>query len=237
MKKGEVYLIPSALSECSVNKYLPSYNLECIRSLEYFIVENARTARRFIKQVWPEAKISDLCIFELDKHDPHKNLEHYLKILKSGKDVGVLSEAGCPAIADPGALVVEWAHKNGHRVHPLVGPSSIMLGLMASGFNGQSFRFHGYLPFDKSEKCKCFKQMEKYIMKNDETQIFIETPYRNIKLIEDICHNFSGHFKLCVGMDLTDERFECVYSLSIEEWKRKDLKFLHKRPAIFLLYK
>ncbi|KGL51896.1 MULTISPECIES: SAM-dependent methyltransferase [Porphyromonas] len=236
--KGKLYLIPSALSEVSSSHYIPPYNIEVIRSVKHFIVENARTARRFLKFALPELNISELVIVEMDKHNPQESVAELAEPLLQGYSVGLLSEAGCPAVADPGSRIVEWAHKKGVEVIPLVGPSSILLALMGSGFNGQRFAFKGYLPIDDRERASVLKEMERRISKEDETQIFIETPYRNVKLIEELVRQLPSQLRLCVAVNLTDDKQQKVVTKSLTEWKKeKDLSdWLHKHPAIFLLF-
>ncbi|MDO4789935.1 MAG: SAM-dependent methyltransferase [Porphyromonas sp.] len=237
--KGKLYLIPSALSEVSASHYVPPYNMEVIRGVKHFIVENARTARRFLKFVLPDLNISELIMIELDKHNPQESIAELAAPLLEGLHVGLLSEAGCPAVADPGSRIVEWAHKKGVEVIPLIGPSSILLSLMGSGFNGQRFAFKGYLPIDERERALAMKEMERRILKEDETQIFIETPYRNVKLVEELIRQLPAQFRLCVAVNLTDDKQQKIATKSLSEWKKeKDLAtWLHKHPAIFLLYK
>lgn len=233
--KPALYLIPVTLGETELENVLPSYNTNIILDLKYFIVENIRSARRFLKQVDKTIDIDSLTFYELNKHTKPEIISNYLYPLSQGESVGVLSEAGCPAIADPGSDVVAIAQKKDYQVIPLVGPSSILLSLMASGFNGQSFAFHGYLPIDSKERRQKIEQMEQCIFKEHQTQLFIETPYRNEKLVEDLISFCSSNTKLCIAMNLTCDD-EYVKTRPIQSWKKK-LPDMHKKPCIFLLYK
>lgn len=233
--KPALYLIPVTLGETELENVLPSYNTNIILDLKYFIVENIRSARRFLKQVDKSIDIDSLTFYELNKHTKPEIISNYLYPLSQGESVGVLSEAGCPAIADPGSDVVAIAQKKDYQVIPLVGPSSILLSLMASGFNGQSFAFHGYLPIDSKERRQKIEQMEQRIFKEHQTQLFIETPYRNEKLVEDLISFCSSNIKLCIAMNLTCDD-EYVKTLPIQSWK-KNIPDMHKKPCIFLLYK
>lgn len=235
MPIAALYLIPVTLGDTSIDKVLPSYNRDIIVSIRYFIVENIRSARRFLKKTDSEIVIDDLTFFELNKHTNLSDIERYLEPIVKGESVGVISEAGCPAIADPGADIVAIAQRKAMKVIPLVGPSSILMSLMASGFNGQSFAFHGYLPIDGTERIKKIKQLEYRIAQEDQTQLFIETPYRNLKLVEDLIKNCIPSTKLCIAMDITCEN-EFIKTLSIKEWKNK-LPDMNKKPCIFLLFK
>lgn len=230
-----LYLIPVTLGETSIDQVLPTYNREVILSIKYFIVENLRSARRFLKKTDPSINIDELTFFELNKHTNRDVLEKYLEPMEQGFSVGVISEAGCPAIADPGADVVAIAQRKNLKVVPLVGPSSILMALMASGFNGQSFAFHGYLPIDGAERMKKIKQLEQRIFNEDQTQIFIETPYRNTKLIEDFMKTCGASTKLCVAMNITCDE-EYIKTLPVKNWS-KHIAEIGKFPCIFLIYK
>ncbi len=231
-----LYLIPTMLGETEdLSSVLPAGNAEIITGLKYFIVENLRTARRFLKKVNRDINIDELTFFELNKHTKPEEVSQFLQPLKAGNDVGIISEAGCPAIADPGADVVALAQKLNFRVVPLVGPSSILLSLMASGFNGQSFAFLGYLPVQQGDRVKALKKMESRIYSEDQTQIFIETPYRNMKMLDDILATCQPNTKLCVAADITLET-EYIKTNPISVWKKQKPN-LNKRPCIFLLYK
>lgn len=230
-----LYLIPVTLGETSIDEVLPPYNREVILGIKHFIVENIRSARRFLKKTDASINIDELTFFELNKHTDRDMLEKYLEPLEKGFPVGVISEAGCPAIADPGADVVAIAQRKKLKVVPLVGPSSILMALMASGFNGQSFAFHGYLPIDGTERIKKIKQLEQRVFSEDQTQIFIETPYRNTKLIEDFIKTCGSSTKLCIAMNITCEE-EYIRTLPVKNWS-KHISEIGKYPCIFLIYK
>lgn len=232
---GTLYLIPVTLGETSVDRAIPSYNSKIIDTIDHFIVEEIRSARRFIRKSNATKNIDSLTFYELNKHTDPKQLSSYLKPIEQGLPVGVISEAGCPAIADPGADIVAIAQQKGYRVVPLVGPSSIVLSLMASGFNGQGFAFHGYLPIEPSERTKKLKQLEQRIYSDDQTQLFIETPYRNDKMIDEILKTCRPQTKLCIAADITCEN-EFIKTKSIAEWKQKR-PAIGKMPCIFLLYR
>lgn len=233
---ASLYLIPTVLNPETEQAVLPSANAEIIRSIKHFIVENIRTTRRFLKKVDKSINIDELTFYELNTHTDRTRIDSYLKPLSQGLDMGIISEAGCPAIADPGADVVAIAQSKNLKVVPLVGPSSILLSLMGSGFNGQSFAFVGYLPIDTSERGQKLKQLEKRIYNEQQTQIFIETPYRNNKMLEQILKTMQAKTKLCIAVDITGEN-EYIVTKTINDWKKQPLPELHKRPCIFLLYK
>ena len=230
-----LYLIPVTLGDVEHRRVLPEYNRDVILSIRHFIVENVRTARRFLKKTEPSIVIDDLVFYELNKHTSPEEVTGYLAPLAKGESVGVISEAGCPAVADPGADVVAIAQRKNLRVVPLVGPSSIILSVMGSGFNGQSFAFHGYLPIEPGERAKKLKALEQRVYNEHQTQLFIETPYRNNKMIEDILHNCRPQTKLCIAADITCEG-EYIKTKTVKEWKGK-VPDLSKIPCIFLLYK
>ena len=232
---ASLFLIPVTLGETEISKVLPSYNKEVILSIKHFIVENVRTARRFLKQVDASISIDELTFYPLNKHTSETELSGFLSPIKDGYSIGIISEAGCPAIADPGADIVAIAQKKNIKVVPLVGPSSILLALMGSGFNGQSFAFHGYLPIDSDQRIKTLKSLEQRIYSENQTQLFIETPYRNGKMVEDILKNCKPSTKLCIAADITLET-EFIQTKNIGEWK-KQVPELSKRPCLFLLYK
>ena len=214
---------------------LPARNKKIILELKHFIVEDLRSARRFLKKVDKAIDIDSLTFYELNKHTPAAEVAGYLRPLVEGQSMGVLSEAGCPAIADPGADVVALAQQRGLKVVPLVGPSSIILSLMASGFNGQSFAFNGYLPVDASGRAARLKQLEQRVWNEHQTQIFIETPYRNNKLAEDVLRCGRPQTKLCIAANLTcDNEYVCTRTL--KQWKGH-VPDLSGSPCIFLLYK
>jgi 16S rRNA (cytidine1402-2'-O)-methyltransferase len=230
-----LYLIPTSLGECSFDKILPAQNTQIVTDLKHFVVEDVRTARRFLKKANPVIEINDLTFYVLNQHTTPEELSSFLSPMFAGHDLGVLSEAGCPAIADPGADVVAMAQKNNFTVVPLVGPSSILLSLMASGFNGQSFAFVGYLPIQPTDRAKMLRKLENRAYTEDQSQIFIETPYRNMKMLEEILQVCQPNTRLCIAVDITLET-EFIKTKTVKEWKTQ-LPDLSKRPCIFLIYK
>lgn len=230
-----LYLIPVTLGDTPVEKVTPIYNKEIILGIRHFIVEDVRSARRFLKKVERSINIDELSFYELNKHTSPEAISGYLRPLETGESMGVISEAGCPAVADPGADVVAIAQRKNLEVVPLVGPSSIILSVMGSGFNGQSFAFNGYLPIEPAERAKKFKQLETRIYNERQTQLFIETPYRNNKMVEDILANCRPTTKLCIAANITCEG-EYIKTKTVKEWKGKTPD-LSKIPCIFLLYK
>lgn len=230
-----LYLLPVTLGETAIDAVLPAYNGEVIRAIRHFIVEDVRSARRFLKKVDREIDIDALTFYPLNKHTSPEAISGYLKPLLAGESMGVISEAGCPAVADPGADVVAIAQRKNLKVVPLVGPSSIILSVMASGFNGQSFAFHGYLPIEPAERAKRLKQLEQRIYNEQQTQLFIETPYRNNKMVEDILHNCRPQTRLCIAANITCEG-EYIRTKTVKEWQGHTPD-LSKIPCIFLLYK
>ena len=230
-----LYLIPVTLGDTPLDKVLPAYNKEVILQIRHFIVEEVRTARRFLKKVEPSIDIDSLTFYPLNKHTQAADIAGYLRPLMAGEPMGVISEAGCPAVADPGADVVAIAQRKNLKVVPLVGPSSIILSVMGSGFNGQSFAFHGYLPIEPGERIKRIKALEQRIYTENQTQLFIETPYRNNKMMEDIVKNCRPTTKLCIAANITCEG-EYIRTKTVKEWQGK-LPDLSKIPCIFLIYK
>ena len=230
-----LYLIPVTLGDVEHRRVLPEYNREVILSIRHFIVENVRTARRFLKKTEPSIVIDNLVFYELNKHTSAEAVAAYLAPLAEGESVGVISEAGCPAVADPGADVVAIAQRKKLKVVPLVGPSSIILSVMGSGFNGQSFGFHGYLPIEPGERGKKLKVLEQRVYAENQTQLFIETPYRNHKMVEDILQNCRPQTKLCIAANITCEG-EYIQTRTVKDWKGH-VPDLSKIPCIFLLYK
>ncbi len=230
-----LYLIPVTLGDTAIEKVLPAYNKEIILGIKHFIVEDIRSARRFLKKVERSINIDELTFYPLNKYTSAEAISGYLKPLQAGESMGVISEAGCPAVADPGADVVAIAQRKNLKVIPLVGPSSIILSVMGSGFNGQSFAFHGYLPIDPNERAKRIKTLEQRVYAEDQTQLFIETPYRNNKMMEDIVKNCRPQTKLCIAANITCEG-EYIKTKTIKEWQGK-LPDLSKIPCIFLIYK
>ncbi|HKL33402.1 MAG TPA: SAM-dependent methyltransferase [Tangfeifania sp.] len=230
---AKLFLIPNVLSDGDWQNVLPVNVLPVLTNTRFFIVENIRTARRFMKQVNKAIDIGQLTFFELNKHTHPNEIPSFLKPLENGEDVAVISEAGCPGVADPGADIVKLAHQKGIAVVPLVGPSSILLALMASGLNGQNFAFNGYLPVQSNERMRAINSLEKKVRNEHQTQIFIETPYRNNQLIADLLKTCSPSTLLCIAANITGEN-EFIATKSIGKWK-KSVPDLHKQPAIFLI--
>lgn len=230
-----LYLLPVPLAENSIAQTIPATQSALINTLKTYIVENEKTARRWLKEMGLKTPQSELKLHPYGKHAEKNDFSVFFKELEKGEDVGLMSEAGCPAVADPGSDIVAEAHRRGIQVVPLVGPSSILLALMASGFSGQNFSFHGYLPIDKSQRARRIKELENASEKFRQTQIFIETPFRNNQVIEEIVRTCSDKTRLCVAVNLTGED-ERIISLPIEQWRKQKVDF-HKIPAIFLLMK
>ncbi|MDR0541574.1 MAG: SAM-dependent methyltransferase [Dysgonamonadaceae bacterium] len=228
-----LFLIPVTLGDAAIDHVLPPYNKEVILSLRHFIVENARSARRFLKQTESAIDIDALTFYTLNEHTTREELSSFLEPLQKGESAGLLSEAGCPAIADPGSDIVAMVQQKGIRVTPLVGPSSILLALMASGLNGQNFAFNGYLPVDNNRRIKTLKQLEQRIYTGRQTQLFIETPYRNQKVLQDILTTCQADIKLCIAIDISLPT-EDIRTRRIADW-RKNIPELSKRLCIFAL--
>lgn len=226
-------MIPTTLGEGNPYKVIPADIKPLIKSIKYFIVENTRSARRFIKQIEPDTVIDELSFFEINKRTRHTDLVNYMKHAIDGNDIGIMSEAGCPGIADPGSDAVKVAHEKGIEVVPMVGPSSILLSLMASGMNGQSFTFAGYIPIKQPSRSKSIRFMEQQAVKYDQTQIFIETPYRNNSIMEELVNLLANTTRLCIACDITLDT-QYIKTKTVKEWKNQ-LPDLHKRPAIFLI--
>ncbi len=235
MIETALYLVPVQLSDGDMAAVLPAANTDIVRQIKHFIVENVRSARRFLKKCDHSINIDELTFYELNRHTAPQDIAGFLAPLEQGNPMGVISEAGCPAIADPGADVVALAQRKGFKVRPLVGPSSILMGLMGSGFNGQCFAFLGYLPIDGAARARKFKEMEHNITHNDQTQIFIETPYRNNALLAALVKAVPGNLRLCVASDITGEH-ESIVTRYVKEWAHASYDF-GKTPTIFLLYK
>ncbi|MCK0131815.1 SAM-dependent methyltransferase [Flavobacteriaceae bacterium F08102] len=233
--KGKLYLIPTTLGEIEPLEVLPISVRQVVENTKYFIVENEKSARRFIKKITPKKSQSSLHIFLLDKFTEEMETRNYLDVCETGAHVGLLSEAGVPAIADPGASIVQMAHEKNIRVVPLVGPSSILMAMMSSGLNGQNFAFNGYLPIDKAARKNHIKRLEKLSKDTQQSQIFIETPYRNDKLLADLLQVLSGNTLLCVAVDISLQT-EYIKTMSVDRWKKHKPHF-HKRPAIFIIHK
>jgi 16S rRNA (cytidine1402-2'-O)-methyltransferase len=232
---GNLYLIPTTLGDENPFRVLPSEIKTIVASIKHYIVEDERSARRFLRKIDPDIIIDNLIFKELNKRTRYDDMVLYLNPVFEGNNVGIISEAGCPGVADPGADVVKVAHQKGIGVKPIVGPSSILLSLMASGLNGQSFAFVGYIPVKHPARGKTIRHLEHRSLYEDQTQIFIETPYRNNVLLSDLAKTLDEKTRLCVACDLTLET-EYIKTQSIREWK-KELPDLHKRPAIFLIGK
>jgi len=231
---GKIYLFPSSLGDVAPADVLPARNIELLRTVRHFVVEELRTARRFIKACDRTIVIDDLHFEVLNEHTPIEAVDAMLAPALAGEDIGIISEAGCPAVADPGADLVAAARRHGLEVCPLVGPSSILLSLMASGFNGQSFAFEGYLPIDAGRRSARLREMERAVRIRRQTQIFIETPYRNNRLIAELARTLPPDMLLCVAADLTGPR-QSVRTLPLRRWRSEDYDY-SKIPAIFLLY-
>lgn len=232
---GKLYLIPTHLGDNPVWDVLPISIKKIIDFTDDYIVENEKTARRFIKQLHPEKSQPALKLSLLNKFTEDSDKSTFLDACKQGKPIGLLSEAGCPAVADPGSDIVKLAHQNNIQVVPLVGPSSIIMALMGSGMNGQSFAFNGYLPIDKQERKTELKRLEKLSHDHNQSQLFIETPYRNNKMLEDLCATLHPQTRVCVACDLTLPS-EYIKTYPVEDWKHTKVD-LHKRPAIFIIHK
>ncbi len=240
-----LYLIPVPLGDTPIDQVLPPYNRAVIGGIRHFIVENIRSARRFLKKVDPATEIDGLTFYELNRHTPPTQIEGYLAPMSEGHSVGIISEAGCPAVADPGADVVAIAQRRGLRVVPLVGPSSILMSVMASGFNGQSFAFHGYLPIEEGARTARIKQLESRVYAEDQTQLFIETPYRNTRMMADLLRTLRPQTRLCLAANITCDD-EQITTRSVSEWRRllpahatdeEMSRHVPRVPAIFLIYK
>jgi 16S rRNA (cytidine1402-2'-O)-methyltransferase len=232
---GKLYLIPTRLGDNPPLEVLPISVKKIIERIDYYIVENEKSARAFIKKVYSRKSQSSLTLFKLNKFTDELDLPKFLEPCIKGLDVGLLSEAGCPGIADPGADIVSIAHQKNIQVIPIVGPSSILLAMMASGLNGQNFAFNGYLPIDKQEKKKELKRLERLSFDSNQSQIFIETPYRNNKMFEDLCTILDQNTKVCIASDITLSS-EYIKTKTVNEWK-KNIVDLHKRPTIFIIHK
>ena len=234
MNSGTLYLIPVPLGATTPEAVLPAPVIEQIRPLNHFVVENAKSARAFLKTIGTLQPLQSLQLEELNEHTPQNKVEELLAPLLAGNDLGLISEAGCPAVADPGAELVALAQKAGIRVVPLVGPSSLLLGLMASGLNGQRFAFLGYLPSKPIERAKVLREVENESRKHRQTQIFIETPYRNRQMLEALLSTCQDSTRLTLAIDLTLPS-ERVITLSVGQWKKRTPPEIERRPTVFLL--
>jgi len=233
-KLGILYLIPCTLGDTPAGQVLPQHVINIARKLQYFVVEQPKTARHFLSALEPEQPIQSLHLATLNEHTADDELTGLLAPLLAGHDVGIISEAGCPGIADPGANLVGLAHRHGIRVIPLVGPSSILLALMASGLNGQCFAFHGYLPIDETERKKAITALEAESIKRHQTQLFIETPYRNEKMFGSLLATCHPRTQLCIACDITLPA-ELIQTRTVAQWKSQPMPQLNKHPSLFLL--
>lgn len=234
MRLGTLYLIPVTLGDDLIQKALPPDVVSITQKLDTFVVENEKTARRFLGAIKTHKPVRELTMLALNEHTTDQELPALLAPLLEGRDIGLMSEAGCPGVADPGAKLAALAHRKGIRVAPLVGPSSILLGLMASGLDGQRFTFLGYIPSEKAARVQKLREIEQTSRKNRETQIFIETPYRNQHLLEDILASCNGETRLCIACNVSLED-ELIVTKRIADWKNTSLPDLHKKPTVFLL--
>jgi 16S rRNA (cytidine1402-2'-O)-methyltransferase len=232
MSHSIIYLIPSFLDDEAIQT-IPPYIVEAVKDCQAFFVENERTARRYLKKIWKEIVIDNYEWFAIDKAEDQVQIFFKQKI-KERKNIGIISEAGCPGIADPGQALIAIAHEMNAEVKPLVGPNSILLALMASGMNGQRFQFVGYLPISEHDRAKAIRELESESQKKNCTQIFIETPYRNNQLIEAVMKACKPTTKFCIAVDLTSEK-ETIHTMRVSEWQ-KNKPNIHKHPAIFLIY-
>jgi len=231
--KGILYLIPSPLGPADNKSLFPENNLKVVRTLRHFIVENTRTARRFLRSFGYTDTFDEVVFFELNKHTNEKDIAGFLQPIEAGHNVGVISEAGVPAVADPGAQIVKLAHEKSIRVIPLIGPSSILLALMASGMNGQDFSFKGYLPIKQPARTQSIRELEKRAHQLKQTQIFMETPYRNMQLLNELLKNLQENTLLCIATNISLES-ETIQTKQVKAWKAK-LPELNKKPTIFLV--
>ncbi|MDG2491816.1 MAG: SAM-dependent methyltransferase [Flavobacteriaceae bacterium] len=234
-EKGVLYLIPSPLGQNAPMEVLPLTVRKVIEELTHFIVENEKDARAFIKRISPKKNQSTLKLFPLNKFTLPEEILTYLDPIEEGITMGIISDAGCPGVADPGAEIVKMAHRKKITIHPLVGPSSILLALMGSGLNGQNFAFNGYLPIDKAKRQKEIKKLEKKSFDFNQSQLFIETPYRNDQMLQDLLKSLDRNTEVCIACDLTLPT-QFIKTLSVKEWKKLNFSF-HKRPAIFIIHK
>ena len=231
---GTLYLLPVGLGECNLEDVLPKRNLDLVKTITYFIAENAKEARAFLKQcAYPEISKAQLSL--INQHVKVEELASFLQPLLEGNNMGLMSDAGCPGIADPGADIIKLAHKKGIKVVPLVGPSSIVLSIMASGFNGQNFAFNGYLPIDKTERARRIKDLENHCAKIKQAQFFIETPYRNANVFEDLLKILQPNTLLLVATNITLGD-ECIQVKPISAWKKSESPSFFKKPTVFGFY-
>ena len=233
MKQGKLILIPNLIGENNFQDSITKKIVQTIKKTNFYIVENTRSARRYIKKIVPEKSIEEIIFFAYGKHNTFNIQEDFLQNILSGNDIGLISEAGVPAVADPGSKIVEYAHQYNIKVTPLVGASSILLALMSSGMNGQNFAFNGYLPIDKKDQIKKIKYLENISKKTNQTQIFMETPYRNNKLFKTLISVCNNNTKLCIATNITQDN-ESIITKDIREWKTMKIN-IDKQPSIFLI--
>ena len=235
MQKGKLYLVPNSLGNDDLTGVIPKQVFDIVNKIDHYIVENIRTAAKFLKLAGINKPLKELTFYVLNTNSKDSDITSYLDEAEGGKDIGLISEAGLPCIADPGSVIVKMAHEKGIQVIPLTGPSSILLALMASGVNGQNFAFQGYLPIDKKERRRKLKELERKVKSDNQSQIFIEAPHRNDRLLEEFLENISGELILSISKNLTMDT-ELIASKTIEEWKQKKIT-LGKEPVIFILGK
>lgn len=235
MKEAVIYLFPTPIADNDLNLSMPAINLELLEKCDCFIVEELRTARRFLKKAGYKKDFDEVDFFILNEHTKPEEIENYLKPIAENRNIGLMSEAGLPCVADPGSMVVSLAQRKGIRVKPLVGASSLMMALMSSGFNGQNFAFVGYLPVDKFLRVKRIKELEQIVNKFNQTQIFIEAPYRNNQMMESLVNNLNPYTLICIGVDISMES-EQIITKTAKDWKKTNID-LNKRNTVFLIYK
>lgn len=235
-KAGKLYLIPCTIGDADSDVFIPPHNLNLIKNLKYYCVENEKITRRFLKKCVPTLNISELTLFNIGKYREAQDLQNVIKLLKDGYDFGVLSDAGCPGIADPGAEIAGLAHKNNIKVIPLVGPSSFFMALMASGLNGQHFSFSGYLPKDKSDRAGKIKKMISLVEKQNASQIFMDTPFRNLQVLETILEITPKNIQLCIATNVNSSD-EFIQTKPIHVWKKTSTPDIQKKPCVFILGK
>ncbi len=233
-KTGKLFLIPNTLGNVALSRVIPSWVIDQVKEIKHFIVENPKDARAFLKKVESNFEQSEFVFSVLNKHTSNEEKYNFLDPIAKGENIGIITDAGCPGIADPGAEMVKLAHDNNYQVVPFVGPSSILLAHMASGMNGQSFAFNGYLPIDKMDRKKRLKSLEKQSRDFDQAQSFIETPYRNVKMVEEILSTCSPSTQLCIACDISLDT-EFIKTMPVKAWKKNLLNTLHKRPCIFII--
>lgn len=235
MKEAILYLFPTPIADNDLKYSIPAINLELLEKCDCFIVENLRTARRFLKKAGYKRDLNKVDFFVLNKHTDLKDIGSFLDPIRDNRNIGLMSEAGLPCVADPGSMVVSMAQNRGIKIKPLVGASSLMMALMASGFNGQNFAFLGYLPIEKAMRSKRIKELESIVEKYDQTQIFIEAPYRNNQMLESLTTNLKQNTLICIGVDISMDTEEII-TKTANNWKRTNID-LHKRNTVFLIYK